>query len=427
MHPALRAPYAAFGALAEWATALAPAGRGKRTESLAGRRDVLARFARWGAEHRDRSRPLIWLHAPSVGEGLQARPVIELLRQRHPEAQVVYTHYSPSAHRFAMGVGADYADFLPFDTRGAARALLDAVRPTAIVFSKLDVWPVLVDEAVGRGVRVGLIAATLAGMSGRSGALGRALLGDAYAALHRVGAIDADNARRLVALGVQADRIEVTGDTRYDQVWARASAADRQSPLLAPFANGRPTVVAGSTWPSDERLLELAWGAVRQARPGARLIIAPHEPTPEHLTSIEEWIRRAGWSGARLGSAAAATADVVVVDRVGVLGDLYAVADIAYVGGGFHAAGLHSVLEPAAFGAPVIFGSRFAGSRDAEKLIEARGGRAVENARTLEVALRGWLDDDGARTEAGANARAMVQAGLGAAERSSALVASLLS
>jgi 3-deoxy-D-manno-octulosonic-acid transferase len=360
-----------------------------------------------------------------VGEGLQARPVIELLRQRHPEAQLVYTYYSPSAERFASGVGADFADFLPFDTHGAARALLDTLRPSAIIFSKLDVWPVLVDEAVARGVHVGLIAATLADGSGRRGALARALLGDAYAALDRVGAIDAVNAQRLTALGVRADRISVTGDTRYDQVWARAARADRHSALLAPFADDRPTLVAGSTWPSDERILEAAWRAVRLARPSVRLIIAPHEPTPAHLAPIEEWIRREQWTGARLSAGTAARADIVVVDRIGALGDLYALADIAYVGGGFHAAGLHSVLEPAAFGAPVLFGPRFAASRDAEMLIEARGGRSVENARDLEQALLQWLQDDGARAAAGASARAMVQSGLGAAERSADLVASL--
>ena len=426
MHIALRAPYTAFGALAEWAVALAPAGGGKKTASLVGRRGIIERFARWGAEHRDVSRPLVWLHAPSVGEGLQARPVIELLRRRHPEAQLVYTFYSPSAQRFALGVGADYADFLPFDTRGAARALLEVLQPTALVFSKLDVWPVLVDEAVRRGVRVGLIAATLTDASGRSGSFGRALLGDAYAALHRVGAIDADNAQRLTALGVRSDRICVTGDTRYDQVWERAAATDRHTAMLAPFDDARPTVVAGSTWPSDERVLESAWSAVRLAHPDVRLIIAPHEPTAAHLAPIEEWIRRQQWTGARLGADSASSADIVVVDRLGVLGDLYARADIAFVGGGFHAAGLHSVVEPAAFGAPVLFGPRFSASRDAAMLIEAQAGRAVDSARSLEEALLQWLRDDGARAEAGARARAMVQAGLGAAERSAELVASLL-
>ncbi len=426
MHPALRVPYATAGRFAEWAAARTVHGDGKIMASLAGRHGAVERFVAWGAAHRDPSRPLVWLHAPSVGEGLQARPVLELLRKRRPDVQLVYTHYSSSAHRFASESGADFSDFLPFDTHRAARAVLRAIRPTALVFSKLDVWPVLVDEAVRQGVAVALIAATLAERSGRQGTLARALLRDAYAALRVVGAVDAADAARLQDLGVRAERVQVTGDTRYDQVWARAHAIDRTSGLIAPLAGARPTLVAGSTWPSDERVLEDAWRAVRTQAPDARLIIAPHEPDASHLAPIEEWIAREGWRGARLGTPEAAHADVVVVDRVGVLGDLYALADVAYVGGGFHAAGLHSVLEPAAFGAPVLFGPRFSGSRDAGLLIAAGAGQAAENARALEEALLTWLRDDDARARAGTRARAMVERGLGAAERSMALVAGLL-
>lgn len=430
MHPALRASYAAVGTLAEWAAARTSRrtsrGTGKIMASLAGRHGVVDRFVAWGATHRDPSRPLVWLHAPSVGEGLQARPVLELLRKRRPDVQLVYTHYSSSAHTFASEAGADFFDFLPFDTRRGARAILRAIRPTALVFSKLDVWPVLVDEAVRQGVGVALIAATLAEQSGRQGILARALLRDAYAALRVVGAVDAADAARLRELGVRAERVQVTGDTRYDQVWGRAHAIDRTAPLVASLAGTRPTVVAGSTWPSDERVIEGAWRAVRTQAPGARLIIAPHEPDESHLAPIEAWIAREGWRGARLGTPAAVDADVVVVDRMGVLGDLYALADIAYVGGGFHAAGLHSVLEPAAFGAPVLFGPRFSGSRDAGLLVAAGAGLATENARALEGALLTWLRDDDGRTRAGARARSMVERGLGAAERSMSLVTGLL-
>jgi 3-deoxy-D-manno-octulosonic-acid transferase len=225
---------------------------------------------------------------------------------------------------------------------------------------------------------------------------------------------------------VRADRVQVTGDTRYDQVWARAHAVDHSSPLIESLAASRPTLVAGSTWPSDERVLQDAWRTVRRQIPGARLIIAPHETSESHLGPVEDWIAREGWRGARLDTAAAPEADVVLVDRVGVLGDLYALADVAYVGGGFHAAGLHSVLEPAAFGTPVLFGPRFSGSRDAGLLIAAGGGRSAANARELEVALVAWLCDARARAEAGARARAMVEAGLGAAERSMTLMAGLL-
>ncbi|MBW7934580.1 MAG: hypothetical protein H3C62_13445, partial [Gemmatimonadaceae bacterium] len=113
MNTALRAAYATAGTLAEWASSAAR-GDGKMMTSLAGRRGVLARFTRWADAHRDLRRPLVWFHAPSVGEGLQARPVIEQLRARRPDAQVVYTYFSSSAADFARRIEADYADFLPF-------------------------------------------------------------------------------------------------------------------------------------------------------------------------------------------------------------------------------------------------------------------------------------------------------------------------
>ncbi|HEY0970155.1 MAG TPA: hypothetical protein VGE02_04150, partial [Gemmatimonadales bacterium] len=192
------------------------------------------------------------------------------------------------------------------------------------------------------------------------------------------------------------------------------------------LASDRPTLVAGSTWPADERKLLPAWERARAAVREARLVIAPHEPTEAHLAPIERWAAGAGLRLARLSSAGAPDADVVLVDRVGVLGELYALADAAYVGGGFHAAGLHSVLEPAAFGAPVLFGPRFANSRDAELLIEAGGGIAAPDSATLTAVLVDWLSDAAARRGAGDRARSLVERGLGAAERSWALVEELL-
>ncbi|HEU4642933.1 MAG TPA: glycosyltransferase N-terminal domain-containing protein, partial [Gemmatimonadaceae bacterium] len=389
-------------------------------------RGIRARYAAWARTGRDPARALLWMHAPSVGEGLQARPVLERLRAARPALQVAYTHFSPSAERFARSLGADFTDYLPFDTAGDARAALDALRPRALVFSKLDVWPALTREAARRGVRLGLLSATLAADSGRRSPLAVALLREAYARLDAVGAIDAEDAERLVALGVRADVVRVTGDTRYDQVWARAAAADRAGALLAPLASERPTLVAGSTWPADDAVLLPAWERVRERVRDARLVIAPHEPTPSHLEPVERWAAAAGLRLARLGAPDAAGADVVLVDRVGVLGELYALADAAYVGGAFHAAGLHSVLEPAAFGAPVSFGPRFAASRDARLLLRAGGGASSPDAAALATVLQGWLASAAARTEAGGAAREVVQQGLGAAGRSVGLVEVLL-
>jgi len=415
------------------AARLAPVSESKLARSLTARRGLLERVAVASRAVRSLAQPLVWLHAPSVGEGLQARPVAHRLRALHPEVQLAYTYFSPSAERFAQSIGADITDYLPFDGRHEADAMLDALQPSLLVFVKLDVWPTLVERAVARGIPVALLSATLAPRSGRSGTLARLLLRDAYRALQGVGAIDQANADRLLALGVRPDVLEVTGDTRFDQVWARAQGVDRQQPLLQALASARPTLVAGSTWPSDDAVLLPAFARVLRESgdgPRPRLILAPHEPTAAHLAPILAWARTAGLSCALLaqaeGDRIAAASDVIVVDRVGVLGDLYALADVAFVGGGFHAAGLHSVIEPAAFGAPVLFGPGHDMSREAGLLLAAGGARVLRDAGECAAAMGAWLFESAVREVAGAAARAFVESELGATERSVRLVQRLL-
>lgn len=424
MNSLLRVPYALAGSLAHALVRVVPGGDSKFRRGLSARRGIVERYELWSSTFRDASRPLVWLHAPSVGEALQAQPVIELVRARRPDVQIAYTFYSPSAEQLSRSMRVDFADYLPFDTFADADAIIAALRPSALIFSKLDIWPALTERAEAARVPVGVISATLAESSGRRGLFARALLADAYLAIERVGAIDEDDAEHFRQMGVLAERIEVTGDTRYDQVWARADRAP--SALVQSMRSSRPTLVAGSTWPADEEHLFSAWTKVRDKIPDARVVIAPHELTRPHIASVETWARRSNFRLARIDAPDASDADVVLVDRFGILGDLYALADVAYVGGGFHSAGLHSVLEPAAFGAPVLFGPRHDKSRDARKLIEAGGGAAVTGVADLSLRLSDWLGSLPARDSAGETARSMVQEGTGAAERSFALVSALL-
>jgi 3-deoxy-D-manno-octulosonic-acid transferase len=432
VHPLLRPLYAGAGALA---TLIASASRADRAASpddnklrrtFRARHGVLTRWENQARQHRDLRRPLVWMHAPSVGEGLQARPVAHALREQHPHVQLAYSWFSPSAASFAQSIGADLADYLPFDTAAAADRMLAALAPSVLVFSKLDIWPVLVERAAARGVPVMLLSGTVAPHSGRRGFLARALTQDAYRALAAVGAIDHANGERLIELGARREALHITGDTRFDQVWQRAQRVDRASPVLKTLTSDRPTVVAGSTWPADEAVLLPMWETVHRSHDAARLIIAPHEPTAAHIAPIVAWAHRAGLRCATLSETANAgfdvsAVDVIVVDRVGVLGDLYALADMAFVGGGFHAAGLHSVIEPAAFGAPVLFGPGHAMSREAGLLLAAHG--AVSGDRVpLEATLQAWLTKPAVRTEAGAHARAVVQQSLGATALSLQLV-----
>ncbi len=328
----------------------------------------------------------------------------------------------------------DVADVLPFDTADAADVLLRTFDPRALVFGKLDVWPTLVERAAARGVRLGMVSATLSAASGRRSPLARALLRDAYARLDAVGAIAPGDAERLGELGVRAAALSVTGDARYDQAWARAGTALEAARAAVSAARDPawrlvPTLVAGSTWPSDEVVLLAAWDTIRARGMRARMILAPHEPTEPHLAATERWAARRGVSIARLdavGRKGAPPPEVILVDRVGVLADLYAIGDLAYVGGGFHAAGVHSVLEPAACGVPVLVGPHAAGTRDADLLVAAGAAHVVTTPLALATRLRDWIERPAARGAAGEKARAIVRTGLGAAERSAALVERLL-
>jgi 3-deoxy-D-manno-octulosonic-acid transferase len=352
-----------------------------------------------------------------------AAPVIERLGRSARPPQILYTFFSPSAEGLAQKLPVDFAGILPFDTASAAGAMLDAVRPSAIVFSKLDVWPVLAETAAARGIPTALISATLAERSGRRSRVSRLLLSDAYASLGAIGAVDRTDAERLVEIGARADRITVTGDTRYDQVEARLKARSKDA-LVRRLASSRPTLVAGSTWPPDEAQLLVAFIEARLAVPDLRLVLAPHEPGTA-ARSVWEAAARERWSFAAIDSATPET-DVIWVDRMGVLADLYSLATISYVGGGFHGKGLHSVVEPAAHGSPVLIGPRHGGSRDALMLIAAGGAFSVGDGPELGRRVVGLVSDPARRAIVSEKARGVFAAGLGAADRSTALVEKLL-
>jgi 3-deoxy-D-manno-octulosonic-acid transferase len=409
---------------------------GKLARGEAGWRGAAEVLCAWAQSARDPRRPLVWVQAPSVGEGLMAQAIIAALREQVPEAQLVYTHLSPSAERLAARVGADVHGYLPWDVRGEVGRAVAALRPDVVAFVRSELWPTLAREARARGARLALLNAVLPADSSRLRPWSRWALRPAYRMLDGVGAVTAAHAGRFPLLGVDPGRVRVTGDARFDQVQARVAALDGDRPLLRLLRDRAAyTVLAGSTWPADEARLVPAFAALGR---GGRLVVAPHEPGEAHLRGLERRLERAGLAHARLAALesalerapgadpAAPLPAVVVVDRVGVLAELYAAADAAYVGGGFGSAGLHSVVEPAALGVPVLYGPRHGAAREAAELAEAGGGIGVADAAELEVALRRLRDDHAGRARAGAAAAAYVASQLGGAGANAGLVAELL-
>ncbi|MQA90265.1 MAG: hypothetical protein GEU90_08520 [Gemmatimonas sp.] len=404
-------------------------GEGKLARGIRGRQGAAERLAGWAASERDSDRPLVWFHAPSVGESLQAASVMTALRSHRPEMQIAYTYFSPSAERLAPRLPADVADYLPIDLPDQLEPVLHALDPSAIVFSKTEVWPNLTRLAASSGIPVLLLSATLPATSSRLRWPTRILLRPAHQRLSRVGAISTDDAQRFAILGVPRERLSEMGDARFDQVARRAAAVDRKSPLLTDLADPDSlTLVAGSTWPEDEDPLLAAFAGLPHTATRHRMILVPHEPLENSVRELEQDLARNGIGHARLSRTLAEWRDapVLIVDRVGILGELYALADVAFVGGGFGSAGLHSVLEPAAFGVPVLFGPRHSNAREADALIAAGGAFEAGDRLDLGRTLARLLTNGEARKTAGAAAAAYVARGVGAAERGAQLIEEFL-
>lgn len=349
-----------------------------------------------------------------------------------PELQTVYTYFSPSAESLGERFGADVSGYLPWDQASLVGSVLDALRPSVLVFTKTEVWPVLVGQARARRIPVALVAATVPPGAGRLKWPARALLRETWRAISAGLACSEADAERLAELGVSPDRIEVTGDPGIDSAAERAGAADASASYLAPFfADPRPTVVAGSTWPADEDVLIPALSALREHVPGLRVVLAPHEPGEDRVGALLGSFIERGWHPSTLAhmeeDGAVGDVSAIVVERVGVLAHLYAAATVAFVGGGFHDAGLHSVLEPAAAGVPIVFGPRHANARAASDLAASGGAAVVSDASEVAHALFEWLADREKREYAGGRARAYIEGHRGAADRTARALASLMS
>jgi 3-deoxy-D-manno-octulosonic-acid transferase len=410
---------------------LAARGSSKLARGIRGRLDAGQILEGWARESRIRGRPLAWFHAPSVGEGLQARSSLEALLEERGDLQTAYTHFSPSAAGLARKMPVDVAGFLPWDVGSEMGRLLDVLDPSLLAFTKTEVWPGLARAAVARDVPVVLIAATLSRGAGRLRLPARALLGSTFGSLSRVLAVTDEDALRFPRLGVPEDRIVVTGDPAIDSAWSRAHQADEGAPYLLPFhADPRPTLVAGSTWHVDEEILAPALARVRGRVPELRLVVAPHEPGEDHLHRLEGLLASSGMRSRRLAEVEAegrvGEADAVVVDRVGVLAHLYTVGTLAYVGGGFHRHGLHSVLEPAAAGLPTLFGPRHSNAWAATELARIGAARMVAGPGELAAAVEMWLLDRILLEESSGQASGYIEAHRGAADRTGRILAELL-
>ena len=403
--------------------------RPKVAAGLKGRRQSFPRIESYLAG-RDSISPgsSILFHATSVGEYLQAVPLMERIRNSGGKMPLFLSYFSPSVEKRARGCSfADLAFYLPEDTAANMRRMIELLKPGLIVVSKFDIWPNLVWEAHREGIPVAVTAGTLSPDSGRIRGIAGSFHRGFYPLLSLVCAISDEDAENFARLGVERENCIVTGDTRFDQTWARASAVTGDDPLVAPFYGwqGNTIFAAGSIWPADQQHLLPALEKLCASFPDLRLILAPHEPSEAHTGQLTSFCNGAGLSyehysafntGTGRGERPARVQPgtrVVIVDTIGALAAVYRAADMAYVGGSF-GTGVHNTMEPACFGLPLIFGPRHLNSYEARLMVSADGAFPVENENDIIEAGNKLLLDKDYRLASGGAARQVVEQNLGA-------------
>ena len=385
--------------------------------------------------HGERQRRTIWLHAVSVGEVLAGIPLARCLKQRFPDSRLVLSTTTATGQALArerMNF-ADAVFYFPFDWNGPLRRAFRAVRPAAIVILETEIWPNLLREARTGGVPVIFVNGRLSDRSFRGfsralklsgGILGgflRRILNDANLYLVQ----SQQDAARLIALGTDAARIEVTGSMKYDMPLPGRNAFVDWLRVEVQRSQRGPLIVAGSVIAGEETPVLGAFGWIQQKWPKALLVLAPRKP--ERFAAAAEIVAQAGWrpirrsalslDGLSSGILGGAQADnsVLLLDTIGELAATYEIADAVFVGGSLEPAGGHNPLEPAGFAKVPIFGRSMDNFREiAAALLDAGAAIQVGSSAELRAAWSGLLENAARCQQMGLAAREIVERNRGA-------------
>jgi len=353
----------------------------------------------------------IWFHFASLGEFEQGLPVLQKLKAYYPDREVVITFFSPSGYEIRKNTPfADAVYYLPLDTAVNARQFIDTVQPSMAIFTKYEYWYHFFNTLYQNQIPLYIISGIFRPDQ---------VFFKWYGGLHRRILkmvshffMQDDNSQQLLA-GLNINQVTVSGDTRFDRVWANAQHP-KTLPVIADFVNGQKTFIAGSTWPPDEELL----AALVNDYPDWKFIFAPHEIGEDkikHLLELlpkDETIKFSQISNLK---SQIYKYRILVIDNIGMLSSLYQYGEVAYIGGGF-GVGIHNTLEAAAFGLPVIFGPNYQKFREARKLVALQAGFSINNAEELKQVTALLMNDPENLERASTNARNYVQEHVGATE-----------
>ena len=380
----------------------------------------------------------IWIHAVSVGETMTVRALIADLRRRYPNLRIFLSTTTMAGQQVARRnvQDVDAVFYLPLDLAFIVRRTLRLVKPRLFVMMETEIWPNLLRQCKRMGVATVMVNGRISSRSYPRYKIARPFFRRVLADVDRFCMQTEESARRVIDIGAEPAKVVVTGSLKFDSLDLSAAAAvdgRGQQRVLRYFrmASGRPVIVAGSTMREEEQLVLQAFKRIRANTtnpPNPLLIIAPRHP--ERFAEVAQLARDQAFVTAKrtdLLIDAEPRADVVVLDTIGELAQVYQIATAVFVGGSLVDTGGHNILEPAVYGKPIVFGPHMHNFKEiADAFIAQDAAVQVSGVRGLEEALLALLTDPVRRARLGAAARAIVETNRGAKDKCLAIIAQLL-
>ena len=353
---------------------------------------------------------VIWFHAASLGEYEQGLPIMEKMRDLYPGSKILLTFFSPSGYEIRKNTAtADIVVYLPLDTLANAGKFIKLAHPDMAFFIKYEFWPNYLNELKLRDTPTYLISGLFRENQ---------VFFKWYGGLHRRALqafshffVQYESSKKLLG-NIGLTNVTISGDTRYDRV-SLILERDNSLPFIEEFIDGKTTVVFGSSWPKDEAMFTNFINSTLDTK----FIIAPHTIGADHINEIRSNIRKNTVLFSEKEGKNLADYEVFIIDTIGILTKIYSYADVAYVGGGFGTSGLHNILEPAAFGVPVVIGPNHQKFPEAVALVQMGGCLAVSDKAEMEEALSSLVYNDDHRHETGHTAGTFVNMNRGAVDR----------
>jgi len=377
----------------------------KARKWLEGRKDIFKRLR----ETITPGERILWFHASSLGEFEQGRPVIESIRKLKPDYKILLTFFSPSGYELRKDYKyADYIFYLPLDTKKNATRFIEIVRPEKVFFIKYEFWYNFLTQLKEEGIPTYIFSALFRPSQIFFKPWGKWYLKaittyehifvqnqESFDILHKFGFIN----------------VSVSGDTRLDRVGEIADAAPRLDKLEI-FCGGQKAIIAGSTWKEDE---DLFIPYLNKCPSGQKFVIAPHEVNPQSLERVCSALEKPYALYSTATPEELSNAEVLIVDGYGYLVSVYRYGMLAYVGGGF-TSGIHSTLEPAAFGLPVIFGPDYQKFQEAHDMLSLGAATCINNYEELEMQIDSYRSNPEKLLSDAAIARGYVNKNRGASK-----------